>query len=45
MITNEYNKLKKCIVGREFYISEKMFDLTFKIFFQSNLEDLDYCDS
>lgn len=42
MIKTEYNKLKKIIVGREFEMPEKLFDLTFKVFYQSNLNDLNY---
>ena len=43
MIKNEYSKLKKCIVGREFSLSPKIFDISFKVFFRENLEELDYC--
>lgn len=43
IVNNEYDKLRKCIVGREFNLSDKMFDLSFRVFFQNNLEDLDYC--
>lgn len=42
MIKNEYNRLKSCIVGREFSLNPKMFDISFKTFFKNNLEDLDY---
>ena len=42
MIKTEYNKLKKMIVGREFEMPEKLFDITFRVFYQSNLNDINY---
>lgn len=41
MIQNEYSKLKKVLVGKEFDFPQKVWDISFKTFFQSHLEDLD----
>lgn len=41
MIQNEYGRLKKVLVGREFDFPQKVFDISFKVFFQDHLDDLD----
>lgn len=41
MIKNEYSKLKKVLVGREFDFPQRTFDISFKVFFQDHLDDLD----
>ena len=41
MIQNEYGKLKKVLVGREFDFPQLVWDITFRTFFQDHLDDLD----
>lgn len=42
MSKNEYSKLKSVIVGRDLGFSKQQFDLTFRLFFNKNLEQSYY---
>ena len=41
MNQNEYGRLRKVLVGREFDFPQSVWDISFKAFFQDHLDDLD----